>query len=84
MHIAADRLLTSVLSLPPSFPRFHHLHRDCIDCVPMIAGKAFGLVALATGVVSAPAKRQAPSGVPDYVLKYGKYTLSRFHTHDLV
>lgn len=37
----------------------------------MFGGKAFGLVALATGVLSAPTKRQAPEGVPDYVLKYG-------------
>lgn len=49
----------------------------------MIGRKAFGLVALATGVVSAPAKRQAPSGVPDYVLKYGKYTPLHFHTECL-
>ncbi|KAF9735493.1 hypothetical protein PMIN06_010771 [Paraphaeosphaeria minitans] len=36
----------------------------------MFGGKVFGLVALAAGAFSAPAKRQAPSGVPDYVLKY--------------
>lgn len=42
----------------------------------MFNGKTFGLVALATGVLSAPAKRQAPSGVPDYVLKYGMHTFS--------
>jgi len=37
----------------------------------MFGHTGLGLVALATGVLSAPAKRQAPSGVPDYVLKYG-------------
>ena len=40
----------------------------------MLGATVLGFVALATGVVSAPAKRQVPSGVPDYVIKYGMYT----------
>jgi hypothetical protein len=43
----------------------------------MVSGIIIAAAALFAGVSAAPTKtekRQAPAGVPDFVLKYGKYT----------